>query len=404
MASAPNPRNYIQWKVMVISPSRTLGNELNVLLSEQLPFAPLIELKDYPARTDLAEAIPSQAPNLCFVDVTTNSDWALSIISDISAIDPKLPIVAMHSTNDPNLILRCLRMGATEFLLQPFTVEQFTAVMDRLAQQHRNGRGSGELAKVVCVIPAKGACGASTIACSLAYQWRRLGAKRILLADLDPLTGTLSFQLKLRQSYSFMDALTRAGAMDSDIWKSLVYTTQGVDVLLAPEKPVHGIDESHDPGGLIEFARMTYDLVVVDCNGAYGQWALTLGRQCDDLMLVTTNELPSLQATQRTLAYLDRNRIERSKIKIVVNRYHKDVGLSQDVIEAALHTEVYHLVPSDYETVQRALVEGRPIATTTGLGRSLAALAEKLSGKEAVAEEKPSGFSFGGLLSGLLRR
>ena len=404
MATAPNPRNYIQWKVLVISPSRVMSNELAALLSEHVPFAPLVEMKDYPARNDLAEAIPAHTPNLCFVDVTTNSDWALSIISDISGLDPKLPIVAMHSTNESNLILRCLRMGATEFLLQPFTGEQFSAVLDRLALHHRNGRGSGSMAKVVCVLPAKGACGASTIACSLAYQWKRLGAKRILLADMDPLTGTMSFQLKLRQSYSFMDAITRAGALDSDIWKSLVYTTQGVDVLLAPEKPVHGIDESHDPGGLIEFARMNYELVVVDCNGAYGQWALTLARQCDDLLLVTTNELPSLQATQRTLAYLDRNRIERSKTKIVVNRYHKDLGLNQDVIEAALHSEVYHLVPSDYETVQRALVEGKPISATTGLGRSLSALAEKLSGKEVAVESKSSGFSFGGLLGGLLRR
>ena len=52
-------------------------------------------------------------------------------------------------------------------------------------------------------MPAKGACGATTIACNLAFQWKRLGAKKILLADLDPLTGTLSFLLKIKSIYSF---------------------------------------------------------------------------------------------------------------------------------------------------------------------------------------------------------
>jgi len=406
MATTQNPRNYIQWKAMLLCPNRGMSTELSALIAEQLPFAPVAEFKDYPSRTDLAEAIPAHSPNLCFVDVATNRDWALSILSDIAAIDPKLPIVALHATNESDFILRCLRMGATEFLLQPFTAEQFIAVMDRIAQQHWQGRGTGSLGKVACVIPAKGACGASTIACSLAHQWKKNGTKRILLADMDPLTGTLSFLLKLRQTYSFMDALSRGGQLDADVWKGLVYSSSGIDVLLAPEKPVHGIDESHDPGSLIEFARMNYDLVVVDCNGAYGQWALTLARQCDDLVLVTTNELPALQATQRTLAYLDRNRIERSKIRIVVNRYHKDVGLNQDVIEAALHAEVFHLLPSDYETVQRALVEGKPITAGTSLGRSLSALAEKLNGKERAAEEpaKSSGFGFGSLFGSLLRR
>jgi len=401
----PNPRQYIQWKVLAVCPHPSLGRELTPLLSEHLPFAPVTEIKDYPARADLAEILSSQSPNLAFVDVVTNPDWALSIISDLCSLDSKLPIVALHASNDPDFILRCLRMGSGEFLLQPITAEQFNEVIDRIAAQYRHGRGAGSLAKVVLVVPAKGACGASTIACTLAYQWKRLGAKRILLADLDPLTGTLSFQLKLRQSYSFVDALSRQGTLDSDVWKGLVYNANGVDVLLAPDKPVHGIDESFDPGPLIEFTRMSYELVAVDVNMAYGKWASKLARMADEILLVTTNELPALQATQRVLAYLERNRIERAKIKIIVNRYSKNVGLNEDVIEAALHSEIYTTIPSDYESVQAALVEGRPIASTTNIGRSLAALAQRIYGKDGQApkESKPSG-GLASLFSGLLRR
>lgn len=400
-----NPRQYIQWKVLLVCPNAQMSKELAPLLSENLPFAPVMELKDYPARADLADMLQSQTPNIALVDVATNPEWALSIVSDLSALDAKLPVVALHEANNSDFILRCLRMGSSEFLLQPFTGEQFNEVIDRIAVHYRMGRGNGSMAKVVVVMPAKGACGASTVASSLAFQWKRMGVGRVLLADLDPLTGTLSFQLKLRQTYSFMDALSRHGALDADVWKGLVYNSGGVDVLLAPEKPVHGIDEGYDPSSLIEFIRLSYEMVAIDTSGAYGRWPLSLARHADDILLVTTNELPALQATQRVLAYLDRNRVERPKIKVVVNRYSQNVGLNQDVIEAALHTEIYQTIASDYEAVQAALVDGKPIPQTTNIGKSLSALAQKVYGKEikAAKEPKPSG-GLGSLLSSLWKK
>ncbi|MGJ5815570.1 AAA family ATPase [Paludibaculum fermentans] len=383
MSASSTSHNFGQWKILVICPNTKLSGELTPLLAEHVPFSPVIELKDYPTRALLGDALQEQGINLCFVDVETNREWALALLSDLSMLDAKLPIVALHAGNDSEFILRTLRQGATEFLFQPLTAEHFISAMERLSAQHR-GKGQAS-AKVYCVMPAKGACGASTIACNLAHYYRKLGAKKVLLADLDPLTGTISFQLKLKQNYSFMEALTRGGQLDEDIWKGMVQSAGGVDVALAPDQPVHGIDENYNAAAIVDFARSMYEVVILDCNGAYGQWSLTLARLCDELLLVTTNELPALQATQRSLAYLDRNRVDRSKVRILVNRYHKDIGLSRDVIEAALHCDVYHLIPSDYEDVQKALVEGKPIPPGAAVGRSLMSLAEKLSGKEATS-------------------
>lgn len=376
--SAPS-KTFGQWKILLICPNPSLVAELSPLLTEHLPFSPALELNEYPTRAVLGEALQNQGANICFVDVSANPDWAVALLSDLSMLDPKLPIVAIHDGNDPDYILRTLREGATEFLFRPISSEHFVPVMERVSASHR-GKGNHD-SKMYCVMPAKGACGASTVACNLAHYSKRFGAKKVLLADLDPLTGTISFQLKLKQSYSFMEALSRGQQLDEDIWKGLVMNSGGVDVLLAPDQPVHGIDDTYSAAALLEFTRSLYDVIIVDCSGAYGQWSLTLARICDELLLVTTNELPALQSTQRTLAYLERNRMDRSKIRVLVNRYHKDFGLSSEVIEAALHTDIYHLIPSDYESVQRALVEGKPIPSGTEVGKAIVGLAEKLSGK-----------------------
>ena len=143
-----------------------------------------------------------------------------------------------------------------------------------------------------------------------------------------------------------------------------------------------------------------YDLAVLDTAGVYGAWNLTLAKMCDELLLVTTNELPALQASQRALAYLDQNRVDRSKIRLIVNRYNRDVGLSKEVIETALHEEVFHLLPSDYDSVQRALIDGKPIPHGSSLGKAMVQLGEKLEQKDPESSKKSnSSSSWGGLMS-----
>jgi pilus assembly protein CpaE len=123
---------------------------------------------------------------------------------------------------------------------------------------------------------------------------------------------------------------------------------------------------------------------------------LSLAKLCDELILVTTNELPAVHATQNTLAYLDHRGISRAKIKLVVNRYNTDIGLSSESIEAALDLKIFQHLPSDFESVQKALMEGKPIPSWTKVGKSITELAEKLTGR-TIATKKHS--LFGGLFS-----
>ena len=97
----------------------------------------------------------------------------------------------------------------------------------------------------------------------------------------------------------------------------------------------------------------------------YGDWNLSQALMADEILLITTNELTSLQAVQRALTYLDNNGVRRWKVRLIVNRYDRHVGLSRDVIGTALHTDIYHLMPADYDAIQKALMEGKPLAQNT---------------------------------------
>jgi pilus assembly protein CpaE len=375
--------------------------ELDPLIQAHIKAVSFSRLKSYPTPPDLPGAIGGGAPHLVFLDVFSDRDQAVVLIEEMVKLGPQVQVIALLGGNDPELVLRCLRAGAVDFLIQPFSGEQIESALSKLARIQSTSDNAGkEPAKIFVVMPAKGACGATTVACNLAFQYKRLGFKRVLLADLDPLTGNISFLLKIKSIYSFLDAIQRAHELDMDLWNAMVTEVNGIDVLLAPELLLEGAQDLRDPSPILEYARHIYDVIVIDTNSVYGEWNLTAARMASELLLVTTNELPALQAAQRALSYLDTNRIGRWKIRLVVNRYLRDVGLNREVIGTALHIDVFETVPSDYDAVQKALLDGKPIPSNTSFGKSVALLADRLGGR---AEKTNKSSSLGGLL-GLFSR
>jgi pilus assembly protein CpaE len=398
-------KNAGNWKTLLICPDSKVSARFLALASQQAALGPIFELPSYPYRSVLNETLAGRNPQLAFLDASSDPDRALATVECLLQIAPAIQIVVLLSGNDPDLILRCLRQGAAEFLMEPFTTDQLRPALEKLARLRPGGatsqRGRG---RVICVMPAKGASGATTIAANLAMQWRRSVAKSLLLADLDPLTGTISFILKTKSPYSFMDAVQRASTLDEDLWKGMIATTYGVDVLLSPDNPVDGIQEAQDPAAILDFSRTAYETVIIDSSGAYGEWNISLGQLSDEILLVTTNELAALQGAQRSLSYLERHQVPRSKVRVIVNRYNRDVGLSREVIETALHMDVFHVIPSDYEAIQAAILEGKPVPPNSPFGKAIVALTEMLAGIGEARTSSRKASAFGGLLSFLAKR
>jgi pilus assembly protein CpaE len=395
------------YRTLVVCPNKTIAAEVQPLIQNGLPLAPVHVIQEYPTRRALVDLLRQMDPKLCFVDFATDRDLAFGFLTELHATVQELPVVVLLPNNDPELILKCLRQGATEFLIRPFTSDQMDQAVEKIARLFppANTRGGSGGCKIIGVFPAKGACGATTLACSLAYQSKRLGAKKILLADLDPLTGTISFLLKLKSTYSFLDVLARQQILDHDLWKQMIVTSQGVDILLSPENLMDGIDDLPDATGILDFALQHYEVVIADCSNAFTRWNLSVARNCDELLLVTTNELGALQASQKVLANFEHNNLDPKRVKLIVNRYDNNIGLNSDIISEALQCDVFQLIPSDYETVQRSLMEGKPIAANSTMGKALAALADKVCEHiQPSAEDAKKAASKSGILSSLFSR
>jgi pilus assembly protein CpaE len=280
------------FKSILICPDKGMVAELMPMLAYGLPLAPIHDITTYPNRRQLADLAKSFEPKLFFLDFASAVDQAMATLTDINAVLPGVTVIALLAGNNPDLILNCLRQGAGDFLIRPFTTDQIDSAVEKLARQI-----PGRLAhpmrggRVIAVMPARGGCGATTMACNLAHQSKRLGVKRTLLCDFDALTGTVSFVLKLKSGYSFADVLHRQGNLDQDLWKQMiVQQPQGLDILLSPENTIEYANDLPSAAPILEFARSQYDVLVLDCGGSFETWNLSIANACDELLLVTTNE------------------------------------------------------------------------------------------------------------------
>jgi pilus assembly protein CpaE len=190
----PNSEGHSSRRALAISPNLPLLKELEALLAMHLGGG-LQRLQAYPSPRELSSLIPPGSSHLVFLDMAADRDRGLELLDQLSRAGQHVQVIALLAGNDPDFILRCLRAGAVDFLIEPLTADQVEAAFGKLARLQTVAEvPAKEPARIIAVMPAKGACGATTVASSLAFQWKRTTGKKVLLADLDPLTGNLSFE------------------------------------------------------------------------------------------------------------------------------------------------------------------------------------------------------------------
>jgi pilus assembly protein CpaE len=366
----------VTWKPLVLCPNPELARRMRSALSE-IGVAEAERSAGYPVPGEIPAAVRKSC-NIAFLDVTTNEDRALPLITELAGA---MPVVALHARNDADLILRCLRRGASEFLSDA-APEPVRAVLDRLSRA-RTPEPPGRAGVVYCVVPGKPGCGATTIAAHVALHMRS-GDSKVLLVDTDPLAASIGFMLKLKAEFHLGDVLRDWKRMDEDLWGRLTVPFAGIDVLLAPETPTVRFEIGRPLAGeLLAWWKARYDTIVLDAPDLRAAAETGLAALADVVLLVTTNELAALHATRRAVEFLAHTQADRARLRLIVNRYTPATGLKRDDVKTALQMEPFAVLSNDYSLLQDALLDGKPVSSKSPFRAGTQALCAQLQGRPA---------------------
>jgi Flp pilus assembly CpaE family ATPase len=123
--------------------------------------------------------------------------------------------------------------------------------------------------------------------------------------------------------------------------------------------------------------------------------AAVIGRDLEHSVLLidlhTSQEIAALRNAARIADTL-RQRYGPARVKVVVNRFHRDAVIAQEDVERVIGTDVKRL-PSDYKVALDALNVGRPVVLDmeSRLAKAFATFAKDLAGVVKERAVRPSG-------------
>jgi pilus assembly protein CpaE len=151
--------------------------------------------------------------------------------------------------------------------------------------------------------------------------------------------------------------------LDQELINSLVMPHSQYLSLLAAPRSADSADEI-EPQHIFEVLqklREHFDYVVLDPQHTFDSITLAALDQSDEIVLVLTLDIPAIRSTQRALEIFDRLGYPRKKIRIVVNRWSKQIDIDLRQVEKFLGEPVVGFVPSDYQTAVSSINLGTPL-------------------------------------------
>jgi pilus assembly protein CpaE len=299
-------------------------------------------------------------PNALVVTLGAQPEAGLKFVERVAAECPRTAVICASRDASPDLILRSLRVGARDFLRLPVRQEEFATVLGRTAEFcAAQAEAPKKRGRAISVFSSKGGCGTSFIATNLAAATD----SSTVLVDLNLQAGDLSLFLGVEPKYSIADLVENRARVDDTLLKSyLAPHNSKLSLLSAPREADLADDiEPEHIFEVMEILRERFDYVVIDPQHTFDSITLAALDQSDEIILVLTLDIPAVRSTQRALQIFDRLGYPRHKIRIVVNRWSKQIELDIKQVERYLGEQVVGYVQSDYNTAVNSINLGQPL-------------------------------------------
>ena len=321
------------------------------------------------------------------VDIDSkNAQRAIRAIELVHASIPEITIFAVGELNQPINIVSAMRAGAREFLDHNASREALIEAFTRFSATLSKAQRSSSKARVLTFLNAKGGAGATTTAVNTAVALQETHG-RVVLVDFAPI-GHAGLQMNLRPQFTIIDALQNLHRMDGSLLEGLMTPYRnGLHLLAGAQQPHSNVPTSSELARLFDLLVGQYNFVVVDGSGRMDGTMQMICDLSNAVLLVTQTDVVSLWSAGRINTFLQ-DGAGRDRVRIVLNRYKKIPGFSDEDVEKATNCKVLWKVPNNFQVIGPAIDKGSPVAgqTNNDLGRSYQGLAGELAGATTAGE------------------
>ncbi len=321
------------------------------------------------------------SPDVIIMDINMPDMDGITATEQIRRRVPYAQVVILSVQSDPNYMRRAMLAGARDFLTKPPSIDELTGAIRRagvMAAEERkkvqayptvtseNGqtitRPFQTGGKVIVVYSPKGGTGCTTLATNLSLALQSPETPTVLV-DGSIQYGDIAVFLNEQVKNSVLDLTPRVDELDEDVIQSvsILHAASGLRVLAAPQKPEMAekvIGEQF--GKLLEYLRDSYTYIVVDTATVLTDVVQAALEKANLIVLVTTQEIPSIKNSSAFLSLADASGIQRSRILFVMNRFDRRLSISPDRVGESLRQPIAVTIPFDERLVVTSVNKGVP--------------------------------------------
>ena len=312
------------------------------------------EFSSYPPYLDNVPKMLDRYYDVIIIDLDSDLEYALELVESIRN-EESATVMVYSAKADQQLVFRCMRAGAREFLIPPFDQSAIYEALSRAATAPRPGTRQTKKTrgKLLVFLGTKGGSGVTTVACNFAIALGQESGQSTLLVDLGLPLGDAALNLGIITDYSTDHAFQDVDRLDGVfLSKLLAKHRSGISVLAAPSKvpKVQASSEAIDK--LMKAARQEFENVIVDVGSRLDLIGTALFNEASTLYLVTQAGISELRNSNRILTEFFNQ--STPKLEVVINRYEPNsLGLTDEHITKALNRPVQWKIPDNYAAVRQ---------------------------------------------------
>jgi len=324
--------------------------------------------------------LQDQHAEVVLVDIDPqNPHRAIRTIELIHANISEVTIFAVGDMNQPTNIVSAMRAGAREFLDRAATREALIEAFTRFSASLSRAQRSSTKARVLTFLNAKGGAGTTTTAVNTAVALQQSHGD-VVLVDFAPI-GHTSLHLNLRPQFGVLDALQNLHRLDVSLLDGLMTPTkEGLHLLAGPQQPYPTEPTPGELARLFDLLVNHYRFVIVDASSRLDPTTRLLSDLSNAVLVVAQTDVVSLWSAGRIHTFLEEG-TGRDRLRIVLNRYKKIPGFTEEDVEQVTNCKVLWKVPNAFQSVSPSIDHGTPIVLQDGpeISRSYRALAATLA-------------------------
>jgi len=324
------------------------------------------------------------------IDISSqHPDRAIRAIELIRATTLQIAIFASGEMTQPVNIVASMRAGAGEYLDYSAGSEALLEALTRYSSTRTRSLGGAGKARVFTFLGAKGGAGCTTAAVNTALALQKAYGN-VALLDFAPI-GHAALHLNLRPQFGVLDALQNLHRMDSQLLDGLMTEAKdGLHLLAGPQQPYPNEPTPGELARLFDLLVNHYRFVVVDASSRLDPTTRLLSDLSNAVLVVAQTDVVSLWSASRIHSFLEEG-TGRDRLRIVLNRYKKIPGFSEDDVQQVTNCKVLWKVPNAYQTVSPSIDHGTPVVLHEGseISRSYRSLAETLAAASSNSDGSP---------------